>query len=124
MPKTGLPVTSVSDPQKIVFTLPNAESVTTVESIVEDDFPNLDIAIQAEQGTFPRITLNLSEEQVEFINKNAVNQSLEIIRNRIDQFGVAEPVIIRQGKDEIIVQLPGVKDAKRALSLIGQTAQL
>ena len=116
--------TPSSDPQKIVFTLPNAESVTTVETIIEDDFPNLDIAVQAEQGTFPRITLNLSEEQVEFINKNAVNQSLEIIRNRIDQFGVAEPVIIRQGKDEIIVQLPGVKDAKRALSLIGQTAQL
>ena len=122
--KISVVQTPSSDPQKIVFTLPNAESVTTVESIVEDDFPNLDIAIQAEQGTFPRITLNLSEEQVEFINKNAVNQSLEIIRNRIDQFGVAEPVIIRQGKDEIIVQLPGVKDAKRALSLIGQTAQL
>ena len=122
--KISVVQTPSSDPQKIVFTLPNAESVTTVESIVEDDFPNLDIAIQAEQGTFPRITLNLSEQQVEFINKNAVNQSLEIIRNRIDQFGVAEPVIIRQGKDEIIVQLPGVKDAKRALSLIGQTAQL
>ncbi|NOR10287.1 MAG: protein translocase subunit SecD [Desulfovibrionaceae bacterium] len=122
--KISVVQTPSSDPQKIVFTLPNAESVTTVETIVEDDFPNLDIAIQAEQGTFPRITLNLSEEQVEFINKNAVNQSLEIIRNRIDQFGVAEPVIIRQGKDEIIVQLPGVKDAKRALSLIGQTAQL
>jgi SecD/SecF fusion protein len=53
-----------------------------------------------------------------------VTQSLEIIRNRIDQFGVAEPVIIRQGLDEIVVQLPGVKDSKRALGLIGQTAQL
>jgi len=122
--KISVVQTPSSDLQKIVFTLPNTESVTTVETIVKDDFPNLDIAVQAEQGTFPRITLNLSEEQIEFINKNAVAQSLEIIRNRIDQFGVAEPVIVRQGKDEIIVQLPGVKDAKRALSLIGQTAQL
>lgn len=122
--KISVVQTPSSDLQKIVFTLPNTESVTTVEAIVKDDFPNLDIAVQAEQGTFPRISLNLSEEQVEFINKNAVNQSLEIIRNRIDQFGVAEPVIVRQGKDEIIVQLPGVKDPKRALSLIGQTAQL
>lgn len=116
--------TPSNDPQKIVFTLPNTESVTTVEKIVQDDFPNLDIAVEAQTGTFPKITLNLSESQVEFINKNAVSQSLEIIRNRIDQFGVAEPVIVRQGKDEIIVQLPGVKDPKRALSLIGQTAQL
>jgi len=68
--------------------------------------------------------LSLTGEEVDFIRKNAVTQSLEIIRNRIDQFGVAEPVIIRQGTDEIVVQLPGVKDPERALSLIGQTAQL
>ena len=55
---------------------------------------------------------------------HAVEQSLEIIRNRIDEFGVAEPVIIRQGEAEIVVQLPGVKDPKRALDLIGKTAQL
>ncbi|MBE9520447.1 MAG: protein translocase subunit SecD, partial [Proteobacteria bacterium] len=70
------------------------------------------------------IFLSLTSEEVDFIKKNAVAQSLEIIRNRIDQFGVAEPVIIRQGLDEIVVQLPGIKDPKRALSLIGQTAQL
>ena len=51
-------------------------------------------------------------------------QSLEIIRNRIDQFGVSEPVLVKQGKDEIVVQLPGVKDPERALELIGRTAQL
>lgn len=116
--------TASADADKIIFTLPNTDSVDTVKKLVDDDFPNLDIAIQAEEGTFPRITLSLKESQVEFINKNAVNQSLEIIRNRIDQFGVSEPVIVRQGKDEIIVQLPGVQDPKRALSLIGQTAQL
>lgn len=53
-----------------------------------------------------------------------MNQSLEIVRNRIDQFGVSEPVIIRQGKDEVVVQLPGVKDPERAKGLIGKTAQL
>jgi SecD/SecF fusion protein len=112
------------DPKKIIFTLPNVDSVDKVQKLVEDDFPNLDINIQSEEGSFPRVTLALKQDQVDFINKNAVNQSLEIIRNRIDQFGVAEPVIVRQGKDEIIVQLPGVKDPKRALTLIGQTAQL
>ncbi|MCK9297274.1 MAG: protein translocase subunit SecD, partial [Desulfobulbaceae bacterium] len=113
-----------SDPKKIIFTLPNVDSADKVRKLVEDDFPNLAIDIQSEADSFPRVTLSLKQDQIDFINKNAVNQSLEIIRNRIDQFGVAEPVIVRQGKDEIIVQLPGVKDPKRALSLIGQTAQL
>ncbi|MDX1776116.1 MAG: protein translocase subunit SecD, partial [Desulfobulbales bacterium] len=92
--------------------------------LVADDFPNLNVEIQAEEGSFPRIFLSLSSEEVDYIKKNSVTQSLEIIRNRIDQFGVAEPVIVRQGVDEIVVQLPGVKDPDRALGLIGQTAQL
>ena len=54
----------------------------------------------------------------------AVRQGVETLRNRIDQFGVSEPVILRQGRYEIVVQLPGVKDPKRALELIGKTALL
>ena len=50
--------------------------------------------------------------------------ALEVIRNRIDQFGVREPLIQRQGTDHIVVQLPGVTDRERALKLIGQTALL
>lgn len=122
--RISLVQTASDDAKKVIFTLPNADSAGKVQKLVEDDFPNLAINIQSEEGSFPRVTLTLKEDQVDFINKNAVNQSLEIIRNRIDQFGVAEPVIVRQGKDEIIVQLPGVKDPKRALTLIGQTAQL
>ncbi len=116
--------TNSGDPSKVIFTLPNIGVLETVQELVADDFPNLNINIQAEEGSFPRISLSLTSEEIDFIKKNAVVQSLEIIRNRIDQFGVAEPVIIRQGLDEIVVQLPGVKDPKRALSLIGQTAQL
>jgi SecD/SecF fusion protein len=54
----------------------------------------------------------------------AVDRALEILRNRIDQFGVREPVIQRQGKEGIIVQLPGVTERDRAIKLIGQTALL
>lgn len=111
-------------PDTIIFTLPNTGAVNTVQGLMLDDFKNLDIKIDAEQGTFPRITLQLAQSEIDYIQDNAVTQSLEIIRNRIDQFGVAEPVIIRQGEDEIVVQLPGVKDQQRALDLIGQTAQL
>ncbi len=112
------------DPHQMTFTLPNTGAVDTVNQIIKEDFPNLGITVNAEAGSFPKITLRLTTEEIDFIQKNAVSQSLEIIRNRIDQFGVAEPVIIRQGVNEIVVQLPGVKDPDRAMSLIGQTAQL
>ena len=112
------------DPNKVIFTLPNTGAVDTVRQVISGDFPNLDIAIDAEEGSFPRITLQLQQKEIDFIQDNAVSQSLEIIRNRIDQFGVAEPVIIRQGENEIVVQLPGIKDQQRAMDLIGQTAQL
>ncbi|ADW19084.1 protein translocase subunit secF;protein translocase subunit secD [Desulfobulbus propionicus DSM 2032] len=111
-------------PNAILFTLPNTSAIETVKQILKENFPNLDSQVEAEAGTFPRITLRLKSEEVEFIRKNAVNQSLEIIRNRIDQFGVAEPIVLRQGENQIVVQLPGVKDPQRAMSLIGQTAQL
>ncbi|TMQ63088.1 MAG: protein translocase subunit SecD [Candidatus Eisenbacteria bacterium] len=56
--------------------------------------------------------------------KNAVDQAMQIIRNRIDQFGVAEPSIQKQGDNRILIQLPGLLDRERAKELIGQTALL
>ncbi len=70
------------------------------------------------------VTLKLNDKERTFIKDNAANQALETIRNRIDQFGVAEPTIHRQGQNEIVVQLPGVKDPQRARDLIGRTALL
>ncbi len=55
---------------------------------------------------------------------DALERAIEIIRNRIDQFGVAEPLIARQGEKWIVVQLPGIKDPERAKQLIGKTALL
>ncbi len=110
--------------KSVLFTLPNTSTVETVKQILTDSFPNLESKVEAEAGTFPRITLQLKESEISFIRKNAVSQSLEIIRNRIDQFGVAEPIVLRQGENQIVVQLPGVKDPQRAMGLIGQTAQL
>jgi len=109
----------------IIFTLPNAAAVDKVQEIISDGFDEeLDVQVEAKEGSFPRIILKLSEDRADFIKNNAVAQSLEIIRNRIDQFGVAEPVIIRQGADEIVIQLPGVRDPDRAMKLLGDTAQL
>jgi preprotein translocase subunit SecD len=67
---------------------------------------------------------SLSREEEKRIQQNAVNQGLETIRNRVDQFGVAEPTIQAQGERRILIQLPGIKDADRAIKLIGKTARL
>ena len=58
------------------------------------------------------------------VEDDSVERLLAVIRNRIDQYGVAEPVIQRSGKDRVLVDLPGVEDPQAALDLIGQTAQL
>jgi SecD/SecF fusion protein len=56
--------------------------------------------------------------------RDASERALEIIRNRVDQFGITEPLIHKQGGDRIVVELPGLQDVERASALIGQTAQL
>src|SRR5262249_60484270 len=57
-------------------------------------------------------------------SKDATDRAMEIIRNRIDQFGVAEPIVQKQGEDRIAVQLPGLTDRGRPLELIGRAAVL
>jgi preprotein translocase subunit SecD len=71
-----------------------------------------------------KVTLVLDSKQAEQVKRNAVDQALETIRNRIDQFGVAEPEITLQGTDRILIQLPGIKDPQKAINLIGRTALL
>ncbi|WPD23872.1 MAG: protein translocase subunit SecD [Candidatus Electrothrix scaldis] len=112
------------DPAQITFTLPNTGVLSEVNETMKEDFPDLDIDVQSEEGTFPRITLRLTQKKIDFVRNNAVDQSLEIIRNRVDQFGVGEPVIVRQGEDEIVVQLAGIDDHERAKKLLKDTAQL
>lgn len=70
------------------------------------------------------IEYGLSKEFRYDIEDKAVKKSIEVIRNRIDEFGVTEPEIVSLGSDRIVVQLPGVKDIERAKDLIGKTAKL
>ena len=71
-----------------------------------------------------RFVLAMRERAVSQLRDDAVRQGVETIRNRVDQFGVAEPTITRQGGDRILIQLPGVQDPERAKALIGRTALL
>jgi preprotein translocase subunit SecD len=71
-----------------------------------------------------RFVLAMRPKEVATLKELAVRQALETIRNRVDQFGVAEPSIQQQGENRILVQLPGVQDPERAKALIGKTALL
>ena len=70
------------------------------------------------------LTYQLDDREAKIIEDNAVDQGLETIRNRVDEFGVSEPTIQRQGSRRILIQLPGITDTKRAKDLIGKTALL
>ncbi len=82
--------------------------------------PDLDIATTSDG----QMVLTLSEVGLRDKATNAVQQSIEIVRRRIDGSGVADPVIARQGSNRILVQLPGVEDPKRIKDLLGQTARM
>ncbi|MDF1791617.1 MAG: protein translocase subunit SecD [Thalassobaculaceae bacterium] len=71
-----------------------------------------------------RISLTMGEEAIRKIKINAVQQSIEIVRRRVDETGTREPLIQRQGDERILIQLPGIDDPQRIKELIGQTAKL
>src|SRR5574337_558874 len=77
----------------------------------------------ADQGA-GRLVLVLREREANTLRDLAIRQGLETIRNRVDQFGVAEPTIQKQGENRILVQLPGIQEPERAKALIGKTALL
>lgn len=98
----------------------NPDAKAAAQKLI-DDFP---IFIEKDLGSTNTMVWELREAETKRIKDSAINQALETIRNRIDQFGVAEPIVQRQGLKQIVVQLPGVKDPKRAKDLIKETALL
>ncbi len=89
---------------------------------VAAEFSSFDVRDRDEKAG--RFTLAMRDRAVAQLRDDAVRQGVETIRNRVDQFGVSEPTITRQGTDRILIQLPGVQDPERAKALIGKTALL
>ena len=101
--------------------LGNRDKRTQAADLIRRRFPNLRLADGAEGSD---LSLSLEPREVTRMQNGVVEQALKIIRNRIDQFGVAEPTIQKQSSSQIVVQLPGIQDPQRAKELIGRTAQL
>ncbi|MDZ4855007.1 MAG: protein translocase subunit SecD, partial [Nitrospirota bacterium] len=118
-----IPVESVTrtGPTQVTIQFQNAELKAQIQKTI-DDYPIFSETETA--GSVNRLVWELREAEAKRIKDSAINQALETIRNRIDQFGVAEPMVQRQGLKQIVVQLPGVKEPKRARDLIKETALL
>ena len=102
-----------------------AASVERVRGILKSDFGYL-VEAKTPQTSAGNTDfyLTLNKEELRSLRDYAVDQSLETIRNRIDQFGVSEPIIQREGQENILIQLPGIQDPERAKEIIGKTALL
>ena len=108
----------------VELTLPPDQETKDLETLVGSTYASfrLEPGVKDEKGRAYFLSL-LDEERIQ-IFKMAADQALETIRNRVDQFGVTEPDIRPQTGHRILIQLPGVKDPKRAIDLIGKTARL
>ncbi|MCP3899573.1 MAG: protein translocase subunit SecD, partial [Desulfobacteraceae bacterium] len=109
---------------KIHVIFEGEDNINGFNKVISDRFRNLKVVSTTSLENKSEIVLSLSDEESKEIKKLATEQALETIRNRIDEFGVSEPLIRIQGTQRILIQLPGIKDPQRAKDLIGKTAQL
>jgi preprotein translocase subunit SecD len=109
---------------KISVKISGQENIEKFQKLLDKDFKDLRILSKTAQDDVLDIVMDLPEKESNGIQRLAAEQALETIRNRIDQFGVNEPDIRNQGENRILIQLPGIKDARRAKELIGKTALL
>jgi len=113
-----------SGKQALLVKLINPDDLDKLDSVLEKNYADVRTKSSSVENGTRTVEIELSDEWVAQIKKQATEQALETIRNRIDQFGVSEPDIRVQGERRIQIQLPGIKDPERAKDLIGKTALL
>lgn len=108
----------------ISLELTEVSGKTALDKIINEQYSDLEIASSTPHNNGVLVDLKIKDKRAVDLKKLTIEHSLETIRNRVDQFGVAEPEIIPEGDNRIMVQLPGIKDPERAKNLIGKTALL
>jgi preprotein translocase subunit SecD len=98
-------------------------ALQAARNVLTDQFPDLLVA-EAVEGDATRLTATIKPEAARRVQDQALKQNMVTLHNRINELGVAEPVIQQQGADRIVVQLPGVQDTSRAKDILGRTATL
>ncbi|MBT5387368.1 MAG: protein translocase subunit SecD [Porticoccaceae bacterium] len=108
---------------QIIGQFRDVDQVGLATSLVRTNYRDLQPQIGPSQNPLS-LVLNLSEEASSTIEDNAIKQNLTSLRNRVNELGVSEPLVSRQGKNRIVVELPGVQDTAEAKRIIGKTANL
>jgi preprotein translocase subunit SecD len=111
------------DPYELAITVPSG-ALARLDEFMKRYEDQWEVTGKIQSSESGEIRIRLLSREIQHIRDSAVRQSIETLRNRIDQFGIVEPSIQRQGDDRITIQLPGIQDPSRALALIGRTAQL
>ncbi len=111
------------DGQQVEVRLRDSQSLQAARRVLQDQFADLQVAERTE-GTDYRLIATLKPEAARRVQEQALRQNMVTLHKRINELGVAEPVIQQQGLDRIVVQLPGVQDTSRAKSILGRTATL
>ncbi len=112
---------NVQDDSSIFLKFNDLDALSKAEEFIIDNYS---------QFTYPLITnedslkLVLSDTEIEQIESDAIDQNLTTLRNRVNELGVSEPIVQRQGKKRIVVQLPGIQDTAEAKNILGKTATL
>lgn len=109
------------DKSSILVKFQDAQTLAQGKDVIKKEIGGLILNVQEADLT---IEAKVSEPRVREVRKSAVAQNITILRNRVNELGVAEPVIQQQGEDRIVVQLPGVQDTARAKEILGATATL
>ena len=107
----------------IVVRFPNQEDATSARTLLNTNLQNLSFTVEKSSDGF-KLVGQFKDSAIKEVQENAVKQNITTLHNRVNELGVAEPVIQQQGQDRIIVQLPGVQDTARAKDIIGRTATL
>ena len=113
----------VSNDEKVTFNLTNKIIDPEILSTLKDNFSDYEI-ITAESDDGLEIIANLSQESLDNDIKASMKKNITILRSRVNELGVSQPIIQQQGKERIIVQLPGLQDSTRAKNILGSTATL
>ncbi|AMC99343.1 MULTISPECIES: protein translocase subunit SecD [Halomonas] len=107
----------------LTFTFANEEDRDSARRLIAREFRDFDYD-SAGDGRGAQLVMTMTEQAVNDLQDYAVNQNLTTLRNRVDELGVAEPMVQRQGPDRIVVELPGVQDTVAAKRVVGATANL
>ena len=108
---------------QIVGQFRDADQASKAKNIVRNTFRDLQPETGPNQNPLT-VVFNLSEAATSLLEDNAIKQNLTSLRNRVNELGVSEPLVSRQGKNRIVVELPGIQDTAEAKRIIGKTANL